>query len=223
MNNIEKKIRVFIVDDHQLIRDGLIALLAESDSIEIVGDASSGEEAINMLDRAKPDVILMDLIMHGMSGLEATRWLKETNSGCKVILVTMEVNKEHLATGIRCCIDGYLPKNSPRKFLLDAIAQVYNGGKFFPEPLKKMIFDDFAFRERFNAPEKPRLPNDLTRREYEILGHVVDGKSNGEIAEELFISVKTVDTHKTHILEKLQVRNIAELVIYAVKHGIVSI
>jgi DNA-binding NarL/FixJ family response regulator len=213
---------VLIVDDHELIRQGLISLLLHDD-IEVVGDVESGEEALNQLELRKPDVILMDNVMGGMTGIEATRWIKERNEKCKVILISKDVKREFLSEGIRCGIDGYLPKNIAKQNLLEAIHTVYEGGKFFPNAVKHMVFEDFAFREKLKGPEKTTLPNDLTKREFEILGHVAQGKTNREIADELFISVKTVDSHKSKILEKMDFKNVAALVKYAVKNNIISL
>jgi DNA-binding NarL/FixJ family response regulator len=216
-------IRIVIADDHKLLRDGIIAMLKGVDNITIVDDVASGEEAINAVTAHNPDVVLMDIVMGGMTGIEATRWIKEQSSHCKVILISMEVTKEYLSNGIKCGVSGYLPKNSSRECLIEAIETVFNGGKYFPETVKNIVFQDFSFREKLKAPEKRQLPNDLTKREWEILGLVAQGKTNQEIADELFISAKTVDTHKTHVLEKMQFKNIAMLVKFAVKNHIVSV
>ncbi|HRJ31095.1 MAG TPA: response regulator transcription factor [Cyclobacteriaceae bacterium] len=216
------KIKVLIVDDHTLIREGIKAMIEKNDTIEIIGSVSSAEESINEVRQNKPDVILMDIIMSGMTGIEATRWIKEFEPEIKVILVTMEVSKEYVSNGIKSGVDGYLPKDVDAPTLLNAITTVHSGGRFFNDAIMKLVFEDFYTHEKLKS-SAIKLPNELTKREYEVLGLVAAGKTNKEIAEMLFISIKTVETHKTHILEKLGLRNSAELVKYAIKNNILSI
>lgn len=214
-------IRLFLVDDHALMRDGIISMLAECNDIEVVGSSPNGEEAISKVQELRPDVVLMDIMLRGMTGIEATRWIKEQDENVKVILVSMEVKKEFLSAGIQCGINGYIPKDTDRETMITAIRTVYRGERYFTEAITKLVFEDFYVHEKLKNPETTRLPNDLTKREYEVLGLVAMGKGNKEIAEMLFISVKTVETHKGHILEKLGLRNSAELIKYAIKNNIV--
>jgi DNA-binding NarL/FixJ family response regulator len=164
----------------------------------------------------------MDIIMTGMNGIEAARWIKEIQDRIKVIVVTMEVSKDYVSAAIKSGVDGYLPKDIGREVLLDAIRTVHKGKQYFNDAIKKLIFEDFYAVEKLKNPKKS-LPNQLTKREMEVLGLVAAGKSNKDIAEALFISVKTVETHKTHVLIKLGLNNNAELVRYAVKNKIISI
>jgi DNA-binding NarL/FixJ family response regulator len=221
MKDLEK-IKVLLTDDHKLIRDGIEAMLVNTNDIEIVGSVSSGEESVNEVRRNRPDVILMDVMMGGMTGIEATRWIKEFDSTVKVVLVTMEISKEYVSAGIKSGVDGYLPKDIDKNTLLEAVRTVHNGGRYFNEAIMKLVFEDFYSHEKLKSPDK-KLPNELTKREYEILGLVASGRSNKELAESLFISIKTVETHKTHILEKLGLKNTTELVKYAIKNNIISI
>ena len=216
------KIRLLIADDHKLVREGIKSMLSGVEEIEVVGMASSGEEAINIARAELPDVVLMDIIMTGMNGIEAARWVKEIQDGIKVIVVTMEVSKDYVSAAIKSGVDGYLPKDIGREVLLDAILTVHKGKQYFNDAIKKLIFEDFYAVEKLKNPKKA-LPNQLTKREMEVLALVAAGKSNRDIAEALFISVKTVETHKTHILIKLGLNNNAELVRYAVKNKIISI
>jgi DNA-binding NarL/FixJ family response regulator len=157
-----------------------------------------------------------------MTGIEATRWIKEFDNKVKIILVTSEVSKDYVSAGIKSGVDGYLPKDVDKDTLLEAIRSVHSGGRFFNDAIMKLVFEDFYTHEKLKSPSN-KLPNDLTKREYEVLGHVASGKSNKEVGETLFISIKTVETHKTHILEKLGLKNTTELVKYAIKNGIISI
>jgi DNA-binding NarL/FixJ family response regulator len=217
-----KKIKVLLADDHKLIRDGIESMLLHTEDIEVIGSVSSGEEAVNEVRLNRPDVILMDIMMGGMTGVEATRWVKELDSTVKVVLVTMEISKEYVSAGIKSGVDGYLPKDIDKETLLEAIRTVHGGGRFFNEAIMKLVFEDFYSNEKLKSSDK-KLPNDLTKREYEILAQVASGKSNKELAEILFISIKTVETHKTNILEKLGLKNSTELVKYAIKNNIISI
>jgi len=196
-----EKIKVLLTDDHKLIRDGIQSMLEDTEDIEVIGSVSSGEESINEVRQNRPDVILMDIMMNAMTGIEATRWIKEFDQTVKVVLVTMEISKEYVSAGIKSGVDGYLPKDTDRETLLEAIRTVHRGGRFFNDAIMKLVFEDFYTHEKLKSTDKKKLPNDLTKREREILGLVASGKSNKELAERLFISLKTVETHKTHILD----------------------
>lgn len=223
-SSLPTKIKVLIVDDHRLLRDGLAALLSQADDIEIVGSVPSGEEAISVFPSLKPDVILMDIMMGGMTGIEATRWIKEQDSNIKVVLISSEIRKELVTAGIQCGIDGYLPKDVDLNVLGEAIRTVKNGGRYFNEAITNLVFEEFYQKKKLtNTSGKVMLPNDLTKREQEVLALVASGKSNKEVADDLFISIKTVDTHKNHILDKLGLKNTAELVRYAIKNNLISL
>lgn len=224
MSSVNSKIKVMIVDDHRLLRDGLEALLTQADDIDIVGSVPSGEEAISIFHSLKPDVILMDIMMGGMTGIEATRWIKEQDQNVKVILISSEIKKELVTAGIQCGIDGYLPKDVESNVLGEAIRTVRNGGRYFNEAITNLVFEDFYQKKKItNTQGKVTLPNDLTKREQEVLALVASGKSNKEVADDLFISMKTVDTHKNHILDKLGLKNTAELVKYAIRNKLISL
>lgn len=216
------KIKIIITDDHQLVREGVESMLRGVPDIEVIGTVSSGEEAINLARSNKPDVVLMDILMPGMTGIEAARWIKEIDDTIRVIMVTVEISKEYVTAAIKSAVDGYLPKNVSKDILLDAVRSVYKGERYFNEAVKKLIFEDFYTVEKSKNPKKT-LPNQLTKREMEVLALVASGKANKEIAEALFISVKTVETHKTHILIKLGLNNNSELIRYALKNNIISV
>ncbi len=224
MSSSTDKTKVLLVDDHRLLRDGLAALLSQGEDIEVVGSVPSGEEAISIFPSLKPDVILMDIMMGGMTGIEATRWIKEQDSNVKVILISSEIKKELVTAGIQCGIDGYLPKDVDFDILQQAIRTVRDGGRYFNEAITNLVFEDFYQKKKLtNTQGKVTLPNDLTKREQEVLALVASGKSNQEVADDLFISIKTVDTHKNHILDKLGLKNTAELVKYAIKNKLISL
>ncbi|QOI98245.1 MAG: response regulator transcription factor [Flammeovirgaceae bacterium] len=215
-------IKVLITDDHKLIRDGIQAMLETIEDIEVIGSVHSGEFAVNAVRNNRPDVILMDILMSGMTGIETTRWIKDIDSTIKVLIVTMEISKDYVSAAIKAGVEGYLPKDVDKEVLIESIRAVYNGERYFNEAIMKLVFEEFYASEKLKSTDR-RLPNELTAREYEVLGHVASGKTNREVAEALFISVKTVETHKTHILEKLGLRNTAELIKYAIKNHIISV
>ena len=215
-------IRILIVDDHTILREGMNSLLSNLDDIRVVGSASSGEQAVNLAQELHPEVILMDIVMGGMNGLEATRWIKEQDASTKVIIISSEVTREYVTQGIKCGIDGYLPKDANRETVIEAIRTVCQGRKFFDEAITSLVFEDYYSKEK--TGKKTRSPGSgLTRREYEVIEQVASGKSNQEVADALFVSIKTVETHKKNILDKLGLKNSVQLVRYAIKHNIISV
>jgi len=218
-----KKIQILIVDDHGLMRQGLLSLLQNDTEIDVIDMVSSGESAVNIANEKNPDVILMDIVMRGMSGIEATRWIKEQNPGIKIILVTSEVSKDSITAGIKSGIDGYLPKDTDRETLLTAIHCVMQGQRYFSPEVTALVFEDFYLKEKDGKGLPTKKSKELSKREEEVLIHLANGKSMKEIAEELFISIKTVETHKMHIQDKLGLTNMAQLVKYAIEHDLIRI
>jgi len=218
---MKKKITVALVDDHGLLRQGIASLFQDYNDIEIVGLLSSGEEAINLANSECPDVFLMDIMMRGMSGIEATRWIKEQNPQAKVILISSEVNKDYISEGIKTGIDGYLPKDTDKEVLVNAVRTVVTGQKFFSPEITSLVFKDFYLKETKGKGLPTKKIKELSKREEEVLALIANGKSLKTIADELFISVKTVETHKIHIQNKLGLSNTAQLVKYAIDHKLV--
>ena len=217
------KIKVAVADDHGLMRQGLISLLKGDNSIEVIGDVDSGEGAVNLARDRSLDLFLMDIIMKGMTGIEATRWIKEHNPKVKIILVSSEVNKDYITAGIKSGIDGYLPKDSDGETLLMAIHTVMKGEKYFSPEITSLVFQDFYLKEKEGKGLPTKKTQELTRREEEVLVLIAHGKSLREIADELFISVKTVESHKMHIQDKLGLTNAAKLVKFAIEHGMIEL
>lgn len=217
------KIKVAVADDHGLMRQGLISLLQGDASIEVVGDVDSGEAAVNLANELSPDIFLMDIVMKGMTGIEATRWIKEHNPGIKIILVSSEVNKDFITAGIKSGIDGYLPKDTDKETLLMAIHTAMRGEKYFSPEITALVFRDFYLKEKDGKGLPTKKTLELTRREEEVLVLIADGKSLKVIADELFISIKTVESHKMHIQDKLGLTNAAQLVKYAIEHGMIEL
>lgn len=219
----DKKTKVLLVDDHGILREGMAAILSQVEGIEVVGGCSSGEEVVNTFRDYQPDVILMDIMMGGMTGLEATRWIKEQENQIKVIIVSSEIKREFVANGIKCGIDGYLPKDVSKAILLEAIQSVMDNRKYFNEAVTSLVFEDFYNGEKDGTKPKRQLSKDLSARENEVLELIASGKSNQEVADKLFISIKTVETHKANILGKLGLKNMTELIKYAIRHNIITL
>lgn len=217
------KIRVAVVDDHGLVRQGMVSLLKEENSVEVVGQVDSGEAAINLANQVTPDIFLMDIVMKGMTGIEATRWIKEHNPKTKIILISSEVNKDYITAGIKSGIDGYLPKDTDKDTVITAIHTAMRGEKYFSPEITALVFQDFYLKEKDGKGLPAKKIQELTRREEEVLILIANGKSLREIAEELFISVKTVESHKMHVQDKLGLTNSAQLVKYAFEHDLIEL
>lgn len=218
-----KSIRIAIADDHGLLRQGIEALLKKMDNIEVIGSMSSGEEAVNFAREHNPDVFLLDIVMRGMTGIEATRWIKEQNPESKIILISSEVSKEYISAGIKSGIDGYLNKDVDQQTLFTAIQTVLKGERYFTPEVTALVFQDFFLKEKGGKGLPSKKTSVLSKREEEVLTLIANGKALKEIAEELFISNKTVETHKLHIQDKLGLTNTAQLVKYAIEHGLIEL
>lgn len=211
-----KKTRILIADDHGLMRQGLISMLEGEPNVQIIGAVESGESAVNLANEKSPDLILMDIVMRGMTGIEATRWIKEHNPDIKIILISSEMSKDYITAGIKSGIDGYLPKDSDKDTLMKAIHTVMQGQRHFSPEVTALVFEDFYLKEKEGKGLRGKKTLELTKREEEVLVLIAHGKSLKEVADELFISVKTIETHKMHIQDKLGLSNTAQLVRYAI-------
>lgn len=218
---MERKILVAVADDHGLMRHGIVSLLEEDPTIQVVASVSSGEDAINVANNRTLDLFLLDIVMKGMTGIEATRWIKDQNPTVKVILLSSEVSKEFISEGMKMGIDGYLLKDCSKEMLFEAISAVMRGEKFFSPEVTNLIFRDFYLKETEGKGLPSARTKELSRRETEVLVLIASGKTIKEIGEHLFISPKTVETHKSHIMDKLGLTNTAQLVKYAIDHKLV--
>ena len=208
-------INILIADDHQVLTDGLKSLLVGEEQLEIKGVASNGAEALEMLKLLKVDVVLMDIDMPVMGGIEATRIIKKDFPGVKVLMLTMHDEKAIISMLLEIGADGYVLKNSTRSELLHAIREVAAGRKHLSEEVSAVLLTS-------TSPGKDSKLGGLTQREVEILQLVAEGLSNKEIGERLFISHRTVDTHRTNLMSKLSVHNVAGLVRFAIENGLVD-
>ncbi len=211
------KIRILIVDDHAIMRDGIRALLSLHSDLEIVGEASEGREAIEKAQELMPDVIIMDIAMPGMDGLEATRRIKKKNPKTKVLVLTQHDNREYVLTAIKAGTAGYVPKRALGSELVSAIRTVHKGDSFLYPSAAAALIEDYLHQ----ADEEPY--DRLTDREREVLKLIAEGRTSREIAAMLFISLKTVLGHRTKIMQKLDIHNRVELIKYTMRKGLVTL
>ncbi len=215
------KTRVLIVDDHAILRDGIRALLALHDDLEVVGEAADGNEAIAKAKELTPDVVLMDIAMPLMDGFEATRRIRKESPNTKVLVLTQYDNREYISSCVKAGASGCIPKKAVASELFSAIRAVHGGDYFLYPSLAKMLVEDYLQRMELATEEEPF--DRLTAREREVLKLVAEGRSNREIADLLSISVKTVIGHRTSLMEKLDIHNRTALVKYAIRKGLISV
>lgn len=216
------RITVLIADDHTILRRGLVSLLSLNPGIEVIGEAEDGAGAVELALRLRPDVVLMDLSMPVLNGLEATARLKKEAPGMKVLILSAHDNDEYVSQVIRSGANGYALKNTSPEELNTAIRTVNAGHQFFSPSLSGR-FGDAGLSGAGGGDDgrDPLRGNALTSREREILQLVAEGETHQHIADRLFISIRTVDTHTNNIMKKLNLHDTASLVTYAIKNGIV--
>ncbi len=216
------KIKVIIAEDHTIVRKGLCALLQGEPDIEVVGEAENGREAIKIVEKLLPDVVVMDIAMPGLNGLDTTRQLKKRFPKLKILILTMHDNEEYIFETLRAGASGYLIKRSAPNELISAIQSVYRDESFLSPAISKKVIEGFV-QSGGQAVIEDEYYMKLTVREREVLQLIAEGNANREIARLLHISIKTVESHKAHIMEKLDIRNIAELTQYAIRKGLISL
>jgi len=212
-------VKLLIVDDHAVVRSGLMMLLNGKNNIEVIGEASEGDEAIKKAKELNPDVVLMDLSMpHGKDGLTATQELHELMPDIAILILTMHDDEEYLFRAIQSGASGYILKNAPHEDLLGAIESVSTGNAYLTPSATKVLMSGYL--DRVKKGDNADTFALLSEREKEVLEWIAKGYSNKEIAERLVISVKTVESHKSNLMEKLGLKSRPELVKYAMKKGL---
>ncbi|GAB4529031.1 MAG: response regulator transcription factor [Anaerolineae bacterium] len=212
-------IRVLIVDDHAILRDGIRSLLERQEGITVVGEASNGREALTRVGELQPDIVLMDVAMPVMDGLEATRRVKETYPEVRVLILTQHDNQEYVTPLLKAGASGYVLKRSGGREVVSAIRHVYDEGAFLEPEIARNVLHDYSRTRADKETDRPAL----TERELQVLELVVEGKSNKEIARALVISPKTVSVHRSNIMSKLGVHNSVELVRYVMQHNLLDL
>jgi two-component system nitrate/nitrite response regulator NarL len=216
MNKRKKKIRLLLADDHPVVRKGIRSCLDDLD-LEIVGEAVDGQEAIAKVKELLPDIVLMDIDMPKVNGLEATRLLRKENPGVRVLILSVHSNKQYVLQIIQSGAQGYVLKDAAPAELIRAIEAVYSGEPFFSPDVSQMVLSQYMAEAGRDDEEGSGR---LTSREREVLAMIAEGQSNKEMANKLGVGVRTVETHRERVMDKLNIRTVAGLTKYAISNGI---
>jgi DNA-binding NarL/FixJ family response regulator len=213
-------VRILLADDHNILRDGMRLLLERQPGFDVVGEAADGREIVELAREHQPDVVVMDIAMPNMNGIEATRRIVEKQPHTGVVILSMHYDESYVIRSLKAGARAYLLKDALKTELIAAIRAVAEGRSFFSPKISRILQEDYVGAlESRGAEDSYEL---LTDREREILQLVAEGKTNKEIASTLNVSLYTVDTHRTHILQKLNLHSVPELILYAVRKGIIS-
>ncbi len=216
-----KKVKLLVADDHKIFRQGIKKLLEEEPDLQVVGEAADGREAVKKATELKPDVILMDIAMANLNGLEATKQIKKVLPDVKVIMLTMHKNEEYVLQSFQAGASGYILKEGAVEELVSAIRSIHQDKSVLSPSISKTLIDAYLRKMETGKTETPF--DLLTDREREVLQLIAEGYTNREVAKSLFISVKTVEAHRAHIMQKLNIHEIAKLVKYAIQKGLVDL
>ncbi len=211
---------MLLAEDHTIVRQGLRSLLEQSDDIKVIAEAEDGREAVNKTEQLKPDIVLMDISMPILNGIEATRQIKKKFPDIKVLILTMHTKEEYISQILHAGASGYLVKKSAHHELLSAIKAIQKDNFYLSPLVSKKVVDEYIQKTKDDI--KQDRYEKLTTREREVLQLIAEGKANKEIADLLYLSVKTVETHKAHIMEKLNLHTTTDLIKYALQKGIIS-
>ncbi|TVQ90351.1 MAG: DNA-binding response regulator [Bacteroidetes bacterium] len=213
------KIQVVIVDDHKLVTDCIGLFLKGAKDIEVVGVAHSGKEALNILKEVTPQVLLLDISMPEMSGIELTETIKKKYPDMRILILSMHSDYNNISDAIDAGADGYVPKDVSSEELVEAIETVSRGKNYFHSTISDEIVKNYANKRQKSTNMLPQL----TKRELEVLQLFAEGFNNSEIADKLFLSVRTIESHKNHILQKTNMKNSVELIKFAIRNKIIEI
>jgi two-component system, NarL family, response regulator NreC len=212
-------IKIILADDHQVVRKGFKALLSVEPDLKIVGEAGDGFETVKLVEQLQPDVLVLDLMMTGINGLEVTRQLTKKNTKLGIVILSMHSNEAYVLEALRSGARAYILKESPPEELVKAIHEVHNGRHYLSSPLTERAIEAYTQTTETQSVD----PYDqLTTREREVLHLAAQGLTNNEIAIRLFISSRTVETHRTNFMRKLSLHNHSQLIQFAIQHGLIS-
>jgi DNA-binding NarL/FixJ family response regulator len=213
-------IRILLADDHTVMRSGLRLLLERQPNLQVVGEAADGREAVELAASERPNVVVMDIAMPNLNGVEATRQITNRSPDTAVVILSMHSDESYVIRSLKAGARAYLLKDSAEADLIAAIHAITEGKSFFSPAVRQILKEDYVHQLReVGAEDSYEL---LTTREREVLQMVAEGKSNKEVANLLNLSLYTVETHRTHILQKLNLHSVPELILYAVRKGIIS-
>ena len=218
---MSQKINILLADDHTLLRSGIRALLKDEQDMVIVGEAGDGREAVRLAAQLKPNVILMDIAMPLLNGLEATRQIKREHPDIKVLILTMYDHEEYFHQTLEVGASGYIIKRAAAGELVSAIRAVYNGEAALSPAITRLLLEDYLKHD--SSAKVDDDPNALSAREREVLQLIAEGKTSREIAEMLHLSVKTVQSHRTNLMQKLDLHDRGDLIKYAIQKKIIEI
>jgi DNA-binding NarL/FixJ family response regulator len=220
----ERDIRILITDDHTIVRQGLRKLLDEEEGFEVVGEATDGRDSVAKAMDLMPDIVLMDLSMPGLTGLEAARQIVKRLPKTRVLILSMHKNEAYVLQALQAGASGYILKDSASEEVVTALRSVHRGDSYLSPSISRVVIEDYLRLSQPGASGGTKtLYETLTVREREIFQLLAEGLKNQEISERLHVSVKTVETHRAHIMEKLNLNNIAELVKYSIEIGVVQL
>jgi DNA-binding NarL/FixJ family response regulator len=213
-------INVVLADDHTIVRDGLRALLEANPEIKVVGDAADGGEVLSLVEEMKPDVVIMDISMPELNGIDATRQILASYPAVRVIILSMSGTADHVFHALQAGARGYLLKESAGREVMEAVQSVYAGGMYFSRPITHTIIDDYM---QARVDSQSASLESLSLRESEILCLVVEGKTSAEIGKSLNLSPKTIESYRSRMMQKLGISDMPELIKFAIKHGLISL
>ena len=213
------KIRVFIADDHKILRESLIILLSRDENIEVIGEAADGQEAFGKICNLKPDVAVLDISLPGLNGLDLAAKLHQEIPGIKIVILTMHKSEDVVARALFAGVKGYVLKDNALEELIQSIRIVNEGGTFLSDTITELVVNAYTKDSRIGINDAAKS---MSTREREILQLLAEGYNNKDISEKLSLSVKTVETHRANIMRKMEFKNITELVLYAVRNHIVQ-
>lgn len=220
---MSEKVKIIMVDDHQIVRDGIKALIFDEEWIDIIGEASNHRELFSLLETQKPDMIMLDISMPEMSGIEIARKLTEERPEIKLLMLSMYMSEEFITNAIEAGAKGYLTKTTTQEEILNALKTINEGGEFYSDSVSNILLKSFIKKTQNKVSESQEQAIVLTKRENEILKLFAEGLSNKEIADKLFISIRTVESHKNNIMQKLELKSTVELIKYAIRNKIIEL
>jgi DNA-binding NarL/FixJ family response regulator len=215
-------IKIILADDHQVVRDGIRAMIGTDQNLQIVGQAATGNEVLEVLAKIKADVLILDIELPDISGLEVCRQVNEKYPGLKILILSMYTGEEFIFKALSEGAKGYLPKNTTRDELIEAIQSLVNGKEYYSPLISEIMLRSYIKKAKTKHSVEREL-SELSKREVQVLKMLAEGLTHQSIAEKLFISIRTVESHKSHIMQKLELSTTAELVKFAIKKKLIEI
>ena len=218
-----EKIKLILVDDHQLVRAGIANLLNNEEGFEIIGEAFDADSFFDLLKTQHPDIVLLDIALQGLSGIDITKKIHNKYPSIRILILSMHTSEEFIFNAINAGARAYIPKNTSRKELIEAIYAVHRGEEYFAESISNVILKSYIKKAKTNTDDAEEKESLLSKREIEVLRLFGEGMTNQEIADKLFISIRTVESHKNHIMARLELKTTVDLLKFAIKNNIVML